>query len=374
LERVEDTLKLDSRTGLARLAQETGGFLVDETNDLSSAFRRIDEDNQFHYLLTYSPTTTDLDGKFRSIQVKVKRSGTQVFARKGYRAIRSAPASTSDSYETPALALLDRTPLPNAFPVHAAAFSFPDPARPGMTPVLAEVRTDALQFVVDAQRSTYEARAAIIVRVLDGDGHPVQKLSQQYVLTGEAKDVDAAKNGEILFYRDPDLGPGVYTMETIVFDGVARQGSVRVTTLNVPAVESSALRMSSLVLVSRIDQVSDAPSPGARGAAPLYVGNRLFYPNLGEPIRRSAVSELPFFFTLYGTDTVRLEGAFVQLLRNGQAVAEAPLQLAAAAGSRIQHIGRLPLGTLPTGTYELRIRVVAGGQETSRTAFFTLQD
>ena len=41
-ERVEDTLKLDSRTGLARLAEETGGFLVEQTNDLSSAFRRID--------------------------------------------------------------------------------------------------------------------------------------------------------------------------------------------------------------------------------------------------------------------------------------------------------------------------------------------
>jgi len=373
LERVEDTLKLDSRTGLARLSEETGGFLVDETNDLSLAFRRIDEDNQFHYLLTYSPTNTELDGKFRSIQVKVKRPATQVFARKGYRAIRSSPSVAPDSYETPALTLLERTPLPNAFPIHAAAFSFPDPARPGLTPVLVEVRTDALRFVIDAQRSTYEARAAILIRLLDGGGRPVQKLSQQYVLTGEAKDVDAAKNGEILFYRDPDLGPGVYTMETIVFDALASQGSARVTTLNVPAVATPSLGMSSLVLVSRIDQVNDPPSP-ANNAAPLYVGNRLFYPNLGEPIRRSTVSELPFFFTLYGTDAIRPDEAFVQLLRNGQAVAEAPLQLAAASGSRIQHVGRLPVGSLPAGTYELRIRVLTGGKEISRTAFFTLVD
>ena len=34
-ERVEDTLKLDSRTGLARLAEDTGGFLVEQSNDLS---------------------------------------------------------------------------------------------------------------------------------------------------------------------------------------------------------------------------------------------------------------------------------------------------------------------------------------------------
>jgi len=372
LERVEDTLKLDSRSGLARLAEETGGFLIDETNDLSSAFRRIDEDNRFHYLLTYSPTNTEVDGKFRAIRVKVKRPGTEVFARKGYRAVRTGPPPGTDSYETPALALLDRTPLPNAFPIHASAFSFPDPSRPGLTPVLAEVQTDALRFVVDPQRSTYEARATVVVRVLDGEGHQVQKLSQQYVLTGEAKDVGAAKNGEILFYRDPDLAPGVYTMETIVFDAMARQGSARVTTLNVPSGDSSALAMSSLVLVSRIDQVSDPPTGSASGAAPLYVGNRLFYPNLGEPIRKSATTELPFFFTLYGTTHV--DRAVVQLLRDGRSLAEAPLELGQANGSRIQHVGRLPIAALPLGTYELRIRVFEGDRELSRTAFFTLQD
>ena len=372
LERVEDTLKLDSRTGLARLAEDTGGFLADETNDLSAAFRRIDEDNQFHYLLTYSPSNPEFDGKFRAIQVKVRRPGAQVFARKGYRAIRTAAPTATDSYETPALALLDRTPLPNAFPVHAGGFSFPDPARPGLTPVLVQVRTDALRFVVDPQRSSYQAQAAIVVRLLDGERHQVQKLSQQYVLTGEAKDVEAAKNGEILFYRDPDLVPGVYTMETIVFDGMARQGSARVTTLNVPPVEASSIGMSSLVLVSRVDEVNDPPSADARGAAPLYVGNRLFYPNLGEPIRKSAATELPFFFTLYGTG--HPDQVFVQLLRNGQILAEAPLQLGTTTGSRIQQVGRLPISTLPVGTYELRIRVLYGKQELARTAFFTLLD
>ena len=88
-ERVEDTMKLDSRAGLARLSEDTGGFLVEESNDLGAAFKRIDEDNQFHYLLTYSPKNAAFDGKFRAIQVKVHRPGTQVFARKGYRAIGS---------------------------------------------------------------------------------------------------------------------------------------------------------------------------------------------------------------------------------------------------------------------------------------------
>jgi VWFA-related protein len=370
-ERVEDTLKLDSRTGLARLAEDTGGFLFEASNDLSSAFRRIDEDNQFHYLLTYSPKNAAFDGKFRAIQVKVHRSGTQAFARKGYRALRTPGAIDAGSYELPALALLDRTPLPNAFPVYSAGFSFPDPARPGLTPVLVHVDTAALQYRVDPQRSTYSGQAAIIVRIRDGRGTEVQKLSQQYMFSGEAKDLEAAKKGDILFYREPDLPAGVYTMETIVFDATARQGSARVATLTVPRVEP-AIGMSSLVLVSRVEDVKDAPPADAKVIPPLYVGHRLLYPNLGEPIRRSATGELPFYFTLYGN--VQPVQAYAQLLQNGQALAESPVQLPPASGSRVQHVGRLPIGMLPAGTYELRIRVTDAHGEISRTAYFTLQD
>ena len=370
-ERVEDTLRIDSRTGLARLAADTGGFLVEQTNDLASAFRRIDEDTRFHYLLTYSPKNALFDGKFRAIQVKVRRPGAQVFARKGYRAIRTPPPVDAAGYETPALALLDRTPLPNAFPMQAAGFSFPDPGRPGLTPVLVRVGTDALRFNVDAERSTYSAQAAIVVRFRDSRGAEVQKLSQQYVLAGEAKDVDAARNGEILFYREPDFPPGIYTMEAVVFDPIAGHGSARVATVTVPAAQRSALGMSSLILVNRAEEVNDAPA-GSNAAAPLYAGRTLLYPNLGQPISKSTRGELPFYFTLYGN--VQGVQAQAQLLRNGQAIAEAPVELPAATMRRLQHVGRLPIGALPAGTYELRIRVTGDGQELSRAAFFTLID
>jgi len=51
MERTEDLLALDPQGGLATLAQDTGGFLVRDTNDIGQAFRRIEEDSRFHYLL-----------------------------------------------------------------------------------------------------------------------------------------------------------------------------------------------------------------------------------------------------------------------------------------------------------------------------------
>src|SRR5205823_1777327 len=215
-------------------------------------------------------------------------------------------------------------------------------SRPGLSPIAVHVSTASLLFGVGANRATYSAQAAVVVRIRDAEGHEVQTLSQQYLLTGDAKDVEAAKKGEILFYREPDLAPGVYAIETIVFDATAHRGSARLATLTVPAV-APLLGMSSLVLVARSEELA-AASP-ASTASPLSVGKTLLYPNLGEPIVNAPLRELPFYFTLYGD--VAGATASAQLLRNGQVLADAPLQLPSSTGPRVQHVGHFPIGALP---------------------------
>jgi VWFA-related protein len=372
LERVEDMVRLDSRTGLARLSQDTGGFLVEQSNDLTHAFKRIDEDNQFHYMLSYTPSNTVFDGKFREILVKSRRSDTQVFARKGYRATRMPGSSETASYEVPALAMLDRTPLPNAFPIRAQGFTFPDPDHPGLAPLVVRLTTDSLRFVVDAAKSTYSAQVAVVVRIKDSQGKDVHKLSQQYVLSGDVKDMDAAKRGTILFYREPLLAPGVYTVESIAFDALAGSGSARVSTLTVPAAESQALGLSSIVFVDHVEQISDAPDQTAH-AAPFFVGQTLVYPNIGDPVMKSTTKELPFFFTIYRGASGPLT-ATAQLLRDGGVVAEAPLEIAASPEPRIQQLARFPVSGLAPGTYQLRIIVASGQQHVAESAYFTLQE
>jgi VWFA-related protein len=362
-ERVEDTFRLDSRTGLARLAEETGGFLVEQTNNLTSAFKRIDEDNRYHYLLTYTPRNTTFDGRFRSIAVRVRRPDTQVFARKGYRAARPGPPPAA--FDVPAFAMLDRTPMPRAFPIEAAAFSFPDPARPGLTPVMLRVATSALRFEIDERRGSYAAHAVVGVRIRDAGGREVDRLSQEYLLTGNAAEIEAGRRGEILFYREPALPSGVYTVESVVYDGNAHVASARVATLTVPQA-TAGVAMSSLVIVARSEEVSDTPAVGA----PLFVGKTLLYPNLGQPLRQSGDAALTFFFTVYGAAP---RSATAQLLRNGAIVAEAPVELAVNIGARVQHVGMLPIGGLPAGTYELRIRIENGSESQSRNAFFTIE-
>jgi hypothetical protein len=197
-------------------------------------------------------------------------------------------------------------------------------------------------------------------------------MSQEYALSGAATDLEAAKQGSILFYREVDLPPGVYTMESIAFDEIARHGSVRVSTLTVPPAAPDGLSMSSLVVVGRAEEQREAGPVDNGPRGPLYVGRTLLYPNIGEPIRKSGTEELAFYFALYGE--LRGARASVQLLQGGKVLATEPVELPVTTGPRAQHVGRLPIGRLPAGTYELRIQVISGGRELSRTAYFTLAD
>ena len=76
------------------MSTETGGFAVVNQNDLNAAFARIIQENSSYYLLGYYPTNDRRDGKFRKVDVRVKRPGLQVRSRSGYTAPKGKAAAT----------------------------------------------------------------------------------------------------------------------------------------------------------------------------------------------------------------------------------------------------------------------------------------
>lgn len=83
-----DSANLNTRqNSLRELAENTDGTAVIGTNDIERGLRRIAADLSSYYLLGYYSTNTKLDGRFRNIEVKLKRPGVQVRARRGYRGL-----------------------------------------------------------------------------------------------------------------------------------------------------------------------------------------------------------------------------------------------------------------------------------------------
>jgi VWFA-related protein len=84
LESTMDTLRI--------LADETDGRAIVNSNDLDRGLRQIVRDTSAYYLLGYTSTLSQPDGKFHKINVRIKRPGLQLRARPGYLALSAVEA------------------------------------------------------------------------------------------------------------------------------------------------------------------------------------------------------------------------------------------------------------------------------------------
>lgn len=84
------------------LATGTDGMWVTSSNDLHQSLKRIADDLTSYYLLGYYSTNAKLDGRFRKLDVRVKRPGVNVRARRGYRAPTEAEVMSARAAAAPA--------------------------------------------------------------------------------------------------------------------------------------------------------------------------------------------------------------------------------------------------------------------------------
>ena len=370
LELNEDILRQDPSASLGMLAHWTGGFLINNTNELVSGFRRIDADRRFHYVLTYTPKNEDFKGEYRRISVKVPKRDVSVRARNGYLAVRTLSTVPLLAYEAPAVDALARTPLPAEIPVRGAAFSFPDPDHPGRLALLVEVDSDALTFELDPVGQTFRTDFTILGRIRDSEGRVVRKASQPYRLSVPPAEAQAALKSGVLFFRQPTLPPGAYTLEFAVHDALGRKAGAGRSAFEVFDRPKGGLQVSSLVIVHRTEQV--APDDRAAESA-LHFGGTLHYPNLGTPLRRSEHPQLSC--AVFVEDAAGAIHASLALRQGARDVVRTPLVVSRPdASGRQQLVGDVPLADVPAGTYTLQVTVAASGRTEVRDGRVTVTE
>lgn len=372
LERNEDLLRFDPRGGLGQLSDETGGFLIHDTNNLTNGLRRISDDMHGYYLVTYIPKNEDYDGRFRHINVKLSKSNVDVQTRKGYYAVEGVTDLPVLDYEAPAIAAARNAHTEaNAFPFRGAALSFPASARPGLTLVLAEAPMSAFSFETSADKKTYATDFSIVALVKDASDKIMQKLSQHYSLSGPIEQRDAARTGDLLFYRETQLQPGNYRVELVAYDASTKKRSVKTGSLEVMAVDETKPRLSSVALLKRAERLNPEEQ---KKEHPLHLGELLVYPNLGEPISKAQAKQLAFFVT---AEPPKLSAATMQLtfalFQNNRTIGRSTNPLPAPdERGQIKYASTFSLADYQPGTYELRVTVTDGKNSVSRSTAFTL--
>lgn len=369
LERNEDLLRFDPRSGLGQLADQTGGFLIHDTNDLTNGLRRISDDMHAYYMITYVPKNEDYDGRFRRINVKLSRSNLELQTRKGYYAIESVGQLPVLDYEAPAIAAARNARSDsNPFPFHAAALSYPATNQPGLTLLVAEAPMSAFNFATAADKKTYSADFSIVALVKDGTGEVIQKVSKHYPLTGTIDSLESARKEQLLFYRETQLPAGSYTVELIAYDELAAKTSVHTSSINVAALDETKPRLSSVAVLKRAERLT--PEEQKRDQ-PFHFGELLVYPDLDQAISKKA-GQLAFFLTVWPPKGSTVNLTFV-VLQNGRGIGKSSAQLPAPDDQgRIKYASSFSLNDFQPGAYELQVIVSDGKNSATRSTNFTL--
>lgn len=168
------TLGSDWRVGvrdtLYQLASETGGRAIVNTNDFNIGLGRMLAESSAYYIIGYTPTRTEDDGKFHKISVKVKRPGMRVLARQGYWApsakeMEAAAEAASRTREPAVAQALDRAAITQATRRRAlvwAGRTRMDGGKTGLT-IAWEPLEERTPFTLDAEIQSADGKTQLAV-------------------------------------------------------------------------------------------------------------------------------------------------------------------------------------------------------------------
>jgi len=347
--------KTDARTlqvtqdTLRTLSEETDGRAIVNRNALDVGLKQIAEDASFYYLLGYN-TQAPTDGKFHEIKVRVKRSGVEVRARKGFWAV------TADDLAKAA------NPAPEvAKPVQQALASIATSVQSGKyvrTWVGAERGENGktrMTFVWEPLPATPGApreapgRVSLLAASEKGD----------LLFRGRTPDAALASNGppqlpaagaatspqKLVF----DVPPGKVELRMTV-EGAGAGGTLdqEIRTVNVPDLTGPQVALST----PRVYHARTVPEFRTFASDPNAA------PTAGREFART--QRLLIRFDTYGPGTEKPTPTAVLMNRAGQKMADVPVAPAAAgAGYQID----MSLNALPVGEYLIEITAKAPSGE-----------
>jgi VWFA-related protein len=330
------------------VASDSGGFTIRNTNDLDSGIQRIADETRVYYLLGYTPTNREHDGRFRKIGVKLRDGkGRKVRARKGYY------APTADGEVAPDVApgvdpafqaALDSPWAEDAIPLRMTHYVGAE-TTPGKASALlvteVDIRDLALETVGD--RSVGAIEFLLVVTHLE---------SGEYFRIDQTVDMDmqpaTRERMNRLWYpivRDFELLPGDHQAKIVVREpSTGRIGSVT-HDFEVPPLEG--FRVSTPIVTDLFYQ-----KPEGGEVVPRFLARREF------PQGSALLCKFDVFGAAHDEDGMpRVVQGYQVLDSDGRVhteVAETPIKPTSLGA--LTRLVAFPLQDAPPGAYEIRLR------------------
>lgn len=204
---------------LAEVADGTGGLFFHNNNDFDAGFREVGALSQFSYLLTFSPETLMLNGKFHRIKIQVvgsaRASGLSVQARRGYFAPKGASSADAEVKQELQDAAFSRDEI-NGLPVEVeTSFSTTSPVESHLV-VLTRLDPKSLHFLKQDNRNLDDI--SFLTIVFDSNGNYVNGTEK----TVELRLLDATLHKLLAtgmaIRTSFKVSPGTYLVREVVRD------------------------------------------------------------------------------------------------------------------------------------------------------------
>lgn len=245
---MQNALRL-SQDSLRWLSDETGGFAVVNRNDYGTAFDRIVRENSAYYVLGFYPTNDKRDGRFRKLEVRVKRPGLRVRSRRGYLAPRGRAPETKTPPNT-SVAMRDAlaSPLPTrGVPMSVFAAPFKGTAPNASVALALELEAGIFQYAEKDGAFTNKLETGVTAVDAKGKVFPGERQTVTLALKPDTLSRVKARGFRVL--SQVDLPPGRYQLRVAAAESGGRSGSV-LYDLEVPDFYKPPIAMSGLVLTS----------------------------------------------------------------------------------------------------------------------------
>ena len=356
-----------SQDTLTSLAADTGGRAFTDTNNFGEAFDRARRDLSAYYLLGYSSTNPTKDGRFRRIQVRVKREGLRVEARAGYFAARDFAHTSRADRETQLQEQLFSPVSSTDVPVMVKGGYFRLAPDRYYVPISVAVPGHA----VPVKSATEEVSLDVLGVVTDEQGRPLGRMRETLKFPPATGGTLAGK--QVLYQSGVTLPPGRFSVKVVVRENTLGQIGSFEAVLTVPELKQAPVKVSSVVLSTQLQT-------GVRGRTPnpLVRDGVQLVPNVTHVVGRD--QKLFFYYEVYepgeadGGPQLRTSLAFY---RGKVKVFETPAveRTAVDAPDRKAALFQfeVPAGSFGSGLYTCQINIIdaAAGQFTfPRLAFY----
>jgi VWFA-related protein len=366
-----DSIRMNTQENLASLAQSTGGVLIANTNDFRGPIRRIAEDIETYYELSYEPGNIDYDGSFHKITVKADQKDYKLQSRSGYFALppsMTAGGEVVSAWEVPLLKAFDSTDMPKAFPFQASGLHYLNTEKQTVCTLVLDVPLSSITLNADPHSKLHKGGLSFLLLVKDPKGAVIKRMKNEIPLTVAPEKLDALKQSHFIYTEQFSVDPGRYLLEAAVSDKDGNRISARKVSMYVPP-PASGIGLSSVAAIRSLKPKDDNTS----ATDPLLMANQVITPTLS-PTVPSAQQQLPLYVVIY-PDKASAEKPelIMQFSRDGQVIGNGrPAIGQPDAEGRIQYIADAPISKLGPGNYEVRFIAKQGAEAAQEFVTFTV--